>query len=64
MIVVTNTTPFISLASIQKIEIFKLLFGKIFIPKAVYDEIKAKESFGYKEVDADFVKIKKIKGQL
>ncbi|NOY61368.1 MAG: DUF3368 domain-containing protein [Calditrichaeota bacterium] len=64
MIVVTNTTPIISLASIQKTEILKRLFSEIIIPQAVYDEIKAKESYGYKEVESDFIKVQQIKGQL
>ena len=64
MIVVSNTTPIISLASIQRIEILKNLFGEILIPQAVYDEIKAKESYGYEEIDLDFIHVKKVKGQL
>lgn len=42
MIVVSNTTPIISLASIQQIEVLERLFGEIIVPQAVYDEIKAK----------------------
>lgn len=61
MIVVSNTTPIISLASINQIKILKILFGEIFIPQAVYDEIKAKEGYGYKDIDLDFIHIKKIK---
>ncbi|MBN1558799.1 DUF3368 domain-containing protein [candidate division KSB1 bacterium] len=64
MIVVSNTTPIISLASIRKIEILKSLFGEILIPQAVYDEIKAKESYGYEEIDLAFINVKKVKGQL
>jgi predicted nucleic acid-binding protein len=64
MIVVSNTTPIISLASINRIEILKRLFGEITIPQAAYDEIKAKESYGYKDIDLDFIQVKKVKGEL
>lgn len=64
MIVVSNTTPIISLSSINQIELLKKLFGKVYIPQAVYDEIKSKTSFGYHEIDQDFFKVKTIKDRL
>ncbi|MDR1702971.1 MAG: DUF3368 domain-containing protein [Sporomusaceae bacterium] len=39
MIVVSNTTPLISLFRIGQIELLKILFEKVFIPIAVYKEI-------------------------
>lgn len=62
MKVVSNTTPIISLASINKLNVLKELFGEIIIPHSVYDEIKAKESYGYKEVDSNYIKVRAIKG--
>lgn len=62
MKVVSNTTPIISLASIDKLNVLKELFGEIIIPHSVYDEIKAKESYGYKEVDSNYIKVRAIKG--
>ena len=62
MIIVSNTTPIISLSSIGKINILKELFNEIIISQSVYDEIKAKKSYGYDEVDSNFIKIKSIKG--
>jgi predicted nucleic acid-binding protein len=38
MIVVSNTTPLIGLATIQQFDLLHHLFGKIYIPQAVYDE--------------------------
>ncbi len=64
MIVVSNTTPIISLSSINQIDLLKKLFGKVYIPQAVYDEIKSKTSFGYNEIDQDFFKVEKIKDRL
>lgn len=38
MIVVSNATPLIGLASIRQFGLLKMLFGEIIIPRAVYDE--------------------------
>ncbi len=38
MIVVSDTTPLIGLASIDRLEILLELFGDVYIPQAVYDE--------------------------
>ena len=62
MKVVSNTTPIISLASIGQLKILKDLYDEIILPQAVYDEIKAKIAYGYEEVEADFIKVKQIKG--
>ena len=37
--VVSNTTPIISLLKIGKLKIFKDLYGEIFIPQEVFNEI-------------------------
>ena len=42
-VVVSNTSPLISLLLIGKIEIFKRLFKKVLIPNEVYDEITLRE---------------------
>lgn len=49
MIVVSNTTPLIGLATIQRFDLLKQLFGEIVIPQAVYDEAVVK---GREEGDA------------
>ena len=64
MIAVVNTTPIISLASINHLHLFKLIFGKIVIAEAVYAEIRAKQSYGYREVESDIIEVKSIKGHL
>lgn len=63
MIIVSNTTPFISLASIGQLSLLQKLFKKIFIPQAVYSEIKMKQSFGYDEIDVSWIQTKEIQGK-
>ncbi len=50
MIVISNTTPIISLSSIGKIGFLKEIFGVIYIPDAVYSELRAKKAYGYEEI--------------
>jgi uncharacterized protein len=51
MKVVSNTTPILSLSVINRLPLLNELFGKIYIPGAVYQEVKAKNSVGYAEID-------------
>ncbi len=60
MIVVSNATPIITLSSIGKIDILKYFFDKVYIPQAVYDEIKSKKAYGYKEIEDDFFEVMTI----
>jgi uncharacterized protein len=62
--VISNATPIISLCSIYQVELLKKLFGKIMVPKAVYQEIKRKKRFGYKEIDTDFFEVREISGKI
>ncbi|MEN9757832.1 MAG: hypothetical protein RL755_2019 [Pseudomonadota bacterium] len=65
MIVVANTTPIISLASIERLDILEKMFDKVIIAQAVYDEIKAKQNYGFHEIDkAAFIEVQEIKGHL
>jgi predicted nucleic acid-binding protein len=57
MIVVSNATPIITLASINRVDILRHFFEKIYIPQAVYNEIKSKRAYGYQEIEDDFFEI-------
>lgn len=58
--VVSNATPIISLAVIDRLALLKEIFGKIYIPSAVYDEIISAKYPGYKELSSDLFEIKKV----
>ena len=45
MIVVADTTPLISLLKIEKLDLLEKLFGKVYIPTGVYQELTANPSF-------------------
>ena len=46
MIVVSDTTPLISLLKINRIDLLEKLFGDVLIPQAVFDELM--NDFGWK----------------
>jgi predicted nucleic acid-binding protein len=68
MIVVSNTTPLIGLATIERFDLLHQLFGEIHIPKAVYAEavIAGREEGGAKrEVsEAAWIKIVEVQDRL
>lgn len=55
ILTVCNSTPIISLSSVGRLGLLRDIFGEIIIADAVYREIKAKKSYGYREIDADFI---------
>lgn len=61
--VVSNTTPIISLLKIDKLQVLKDLYGEVYIPQEVFNEIEAGKN---KEFYADlsqinWIKVEKIK---
>lgn len=68
MIVVSNTTPLIGLATIQRFDVLHELFGEITIPQSVYDEavVRGHEEGGAKlEVsNAAWIKTVHVKDHL
>lgn len=64
MIVVSDTTPLISLLKINRIDLLEKLFGQVLIPQAVFDELTVDERF---KLEADqirrkqFIKVKAVK---
>ena len=57
MIVVSDTTPLISLLKIDRIDLLEKLFGNVLIPQAVYEELTVDEHF---KMEADQLKQKEF----
>ena len=68
MIVVSDTTPLIGLASIGRLEILKELFGEVYIPQAVYDEAVTHgraEGSAKQDVDnSDWIRVAQVQDYL
>ena len=62
--VVSNSSPLIHLAKIKKLDLLKEIFGKIFIPKAVYDECVVEDFKEANEIKkSEWIIVKKIKNE-
>ncbi len=63
MIVVSDTTPVISLMKVGQMELLQQLFGVVYIPEAVYRELTDNEAFS-EEVrmvqECEFLYVKKV----
>lgn len=57
MIVISDTTPLISLLKINRIDLLEKLFGDVLIPQAVFEELTIDERF---RLEADQIRQKKI----
>jgi len=68
MIVVSDTTPLIGLASIGRLKLLQTLFGEVYIPQAVFDETVTfgrEESRAKEEVsNAAWIHIVEVKDRL
>lgn len=68
MIVVSDTTPLIGLASIQQFNLLAKLFGEIHIPQAVYDEAYVTERVAggvkYEVPVVDWINVAIVKDRL
>ncbi|MCC7354820.1 MAG: DUF3368 domain-containing protein [Anaerolineae bacterium] len=68
MIVVSDTTPLIGLATIQRFALLRQLFGEVYIPQAVYNEavVAGREVGGAKQEisTATWIKIVPVKNRL
>lgn len=53
MIVVSDTTPLISLLKINRLDLLEKLFGEVLIPVAVFDELTVDKRF---ELEAEQIR--------
>lgn len=58
MIVISDTTPLISLLKINRIDLLEKLFGDVLIPQAVFEELTIDERF---QLEADQIRQKNYK---
>lgn len=65
MIVVSNTTPLIGLAVIERFDLLRQLFGRLYIPEAVYREavVAGREAGGAKQEVSTATWIETVKVQ-
>ena len=52
MIVVSDTTPLISLLKINRLALLEKLYGSVLIPKAVFNELTANKNY---QAEADTI---------
>lgn len=45
LIIVSDTTPIISLSKIERLDLLQKLFVKILVPRAVYNELTSNKQF-------------------
>lgn len=57
MIVISDTTPLISLLKINRIDLLEKLFGDVLIPQAVFEELTIDERF---QLEGDQIRQKKF----
>lgn len=63
MIIISDTTPLITLIKIKELNILKDMFGEIIIPKEVYEELTSDKNYiDEKQIidNAQFIKVKNV----
>lgn len=66
MIVVSDTTPLISLLKIRRLDLLESLFGAVHIPQGVFDELTANPDFAEEASEiqeCEFIKIQNVNPQ-
>lgn len=64
MIVISNSTPIISLATVGHIDLLEMLFGKIFIPREVERELTDYQYPGYEDIQQPWCTIQDVQGTM
>ena len=57
MIIISDTTPIISLIKINRIDLLEQLFQEVFIPEAVYNELTTNSIFANCNGAREMIKI-------
>ena len=67
MLIVSDTTPIITLMKMGHLDILKRLYGKVLIPNAVYMELTVNEKFVAETsqvMDSDFLEVEKVDNEV
>ncbi|MBD1872095.1 DUF3368 domain-containing protein [Nodosilinea sp. FACHB-131] len=67
MIVISDTSPISNLLRIEQLHLLKALYGKLFIPEGVYQEISRLEAFGIETswlLKTDWIVVQAVQNQL
>lgn len=67
MLIVSDTTPIITLMKMGHLDILKHLYGKVLIPNAVYMELTANEKFvaeASQVMDSDFLEVEEVDNEV
>ena len=59
--VVVNTTPLIALSEIGKLSLLKDLYGEIYIPMAVLDEVESEPAFTEVRTSSEWIHVVEVK---
>ena len=63
MIVISDTTPLISLMKIKRLDLLEKIFGQVFIPYGVFTELTQNQSYAQEAnviMSADFIVTKSV----
>lgn len=66
MIVVSDTTPLITLLKAEKLDILHSLFGEVMIPEAVFSEVTGNESFKEESAiirNSEYIKVVNVRNE-
>jgi len=67
MLIVSDTTPIITLMKMGHLDILKHLYGKVLIPNAVYIELTGNEKFvaeASQVMDSDFLEVEEVDNEV
>lgn len=67
MLIVSDTTPIITLMKMEHLDILKHLYGKVLIPNAVYIELTGNEKFvaeASQIMDSDFLEVEEVNNEV
>ncbi len=67
MLIVSDTTPIITLMKMGHLDILKQLYGKVLIPNAVYMELTGNKKFvteALQIIDSGFLEVEKVDNEV